>query len=137
LPLQRFALFSWQLSGPSPGVCPKYSRCNCRKRKKLIGVILYKNGSFKPRLCEYNSQKGSKGGRNTVTLFPAALMEELPYYLIYRFFYSIHSGGIQQMNMMLGAAQVESGPHIIECPGASILYRFDNGAQACTVLYSS
>jgi hypothetical protein len=37
------------------------------------------------------------------------------------------------MHMMLGAPQAESVPHVLECPSASILYRFENETQVITV----
>src|SRR5438105_5114638 len=47
LPLQRFALFAWQLSGPSPGVPANHIMANDRKRTKLTGTNLYKSGLFR------------------------------------------------------------------------------------------
>lgn len=57
------------------------------------------------------------------------LTKELPNSLIHHFFHTIHTSGVRQMHMMLGAPQAESGPHVLECPGASILYRFESGTQ--------
>jgi hypothetical protein len=55
--------------------------------------------------------------------------QELPYLLIHRFFLRIHTSGIRQMHVILGTRDPEIGPHRIECPHASILYRLDNGSQ--------
>jgi LIM-domain binding protein len=33
------------------------------------------------------------------------------------------------MNIILGAPQADPAPQVVECPGASILWRWDNGAQ--------
>lgn len=135
MPLQRFALFAWQLSGPSPGVPAKHIIANDRKHKKLTGTNLFKSGLFRQQHYEWSSPRASKDVKNSVLRSPSILTVELPNTLIHHFFHSIHASGVRQMNMMLGAPQVESGPHIFECPGASILYRFDNGAQVSSITY--
>jgi len=51
-------------------------------------------------------------------------MTDLPYPLIHRFFHSVHTSGVLQMDIMLGAPNGDASIHIIDCNRASIIYRF-------------
>jgi hypothetical protein len=55
--------------------------------------------------------------------------EELPNSLLHHFFHTIHTSGVRQMQIILGAPQVDPSPSVVDCHGASILYRFENGPQ--------
>ena len=56
----------------------------------------------------------------TLTLLPTA---DLPHLLIHRFFHSVHTSGVDQMDIILRTPNVEPGIQIIDCARASIVYR--------------
>jgi LIM-domain binding protein len=136
MPLQRFAQFAWQLSSIVPGVSSIFNSANIENESGVLAEI--RAGL----VCPASHRTTGPWGRPTrakgiwYALINYLLTEELPTSLIHHFFHTIHTSGVRQMHMMLGAPQAESGPHVIECPGASILYRFDNGTQVYEFEYS-
>ena len=113
-----------------PGVILDHNKADPKKTKEAYWRRFVQDW-FLPqatiRLVLGEGQQGRKEfGR---TLNYQMLMKELPNSLIHHFFHTIHTSGVRQMHIMLGAPQNDPSPHVVECQGASILYRFENGPQ--------
>ena len=92
------------------------------------------NGFWNLRQFDLSLERDNRDEKNLVDdIYDDDADIELPYSLIHHFFHTIHTSGVRQMNIILGGQQLDSSPHIVDCSGASILYRFDNGPQVYLV----